>query len=156
MFSKKLPFLPDINFSFLDLFDHPGTVFYAVFMSFWGEFSLTGFDNVFFGGNFLVLSYLDISKQGLIIMLQKSNSKTFTLKNTYFTGMLFLKVLNAYFLHCQVGLIISDIACREKSLSFSENYRGFFKRAKNKCNNSLTQFYYRLNTRNSVFSNLIN
>ena len=62
VFSKKLPFLPDIKFSFLDLFDHPGTVFYAVFMSFWGEFSLTGFDNVFFGGNFLVLSYLDISK----------------------------------------------------------------------------------------------
>ena len=28
--------------------------------------------------------------------------------------MLFLKVLNANFLHCQVGLIISDIACRWK------------------------------------------
>ena len=26
--------------SSLDLFDHPGTVFYAVFMSFWGKFLL--------------------------------------------------------------------------------------------------------------------
>ena len=30
---------PSFNFLSLDLFDHPGTVFYAVFMSFWGEIS---------------------------------------------------------------------------------------------------------------------
>ena len=28
---------------FSDLFDHPGTIFYAVFMSFWGEFSFSYF-----------------------------------------------------------------------------------------------------------------
>ena len=67
--------------------------------------------------------------------------------------MLFLKVLNANFLHyCKVVLIISDIAGREKILSFRENYRGFFKRAKNKCNNSLTQFYYSLNTMNIAYT----
>ena len=30
---------PSFNFLPLDLFDHPGTVFYAVFMSFWGKIS---------------------------------------------------------------------------------------------------------------------
>ena len=66
--------------------------------------------------------------------------------------MLFLKVLNANFLHCQVGLIISDITCRWKILSLKENSRGLFKSAKNKCNNSLTQFYFSLNTMNIAYT----
>ena len=107
----------------------------------------------------LIMSSLEAIFSSFLILIFQSRAsslcyknlilKLLHFKNTYFTGMLFLKVLNANFLHhCQVGLIISDITCREKILSFKENSRGFFKRAKNKCNNSLTQFYYSLNTMN--------
>ena len=56
-----------LTFSSLDLFDHPGTVFYAVFMSFWGELSfslISDFCHILqqFSGS----SYLDISKKGII------------------------------------------------------------------------------------------
>ena len=62
-----------LTFSSLDLFDHPGTVFYAVFMSFWGElscscsslFSPIG-DSCHLLQQFSGSSYLDISKKGII------------------------------------------------------------------------------------------
>ena len=77
VFGESLDFREIISFvncSSLDLFDHPGTVFYAVFMSFWGKFfcpSSSLFSSI---GIFHLLqkftgpSYLDISKEGIILL----------------------------------------------------------------------------------------
>ena len=77
VFRESLNF-PDsiifVNFSSLDLFDHPGTVFYAVFMSFWGKFLVLAnhyfvlYVFVHLLQKFTGPSYLDISKEGIILL----------------------------------------------------------------------------------------